>query len=102
MEQPKRKHGWKEYTYIGIPALFDMAATTIMSYGLLYIDVSVMQMLRGAMIIFASCFNIWCLKRKIKKYQWVSVIGTVLALICVGISAIMGSFSDSTGQPWNK
>lgn len=62
------KHDWKAYTYIGVPALFDMAATVIMTYGLLYIDVSIMQMLRGAMVIFCSFFNIWCLKRKIRPY----------------------------------
>lgn len=62
------KHDWKAYTYIGVPALFDMAATVIMTYGLLFIDVSIMQMLRGAMVIFATCFNIWCLKRKIRIY----------------------------------
>lgn len=36
------KHDWKAYTYIGVPALFDMAATVIMTYGLLFIDVSIM------------------------------------------------------------
>ena len=64
----KVKHDWKAYTYIGVPALFDMAATTIMSYGLVFIDVSIMQMLRGAMVIFCSFFKVWCLKRKIRLY----------------------------------
>jgi drug/metabolite transporter (DMT)-like permease len=85
------KHDWKAYTYIGVPALFDMAATVIMTYGLLFIDVSIMQMLRGAMVVFCSFFNIWCLKRKIRPYQWVAVCCTSCALVLVGVSCILSS-----------
>lgn len=62
------KHDWKAYTYIGVPAIFDMIATTLMTFGLVYINVSIMQMLRGAMVVFATLFNMCCLKRKIRAY----------------------------------
>lgn len=96
------KHDWKAYTYIGVPALFDMCATTVMTYGLLYIDVSIMQMLRGAMVVFATCFNIWFLKRKIRPYQWASVCVTVVALVLVGTSCLLGSSGDTTAAPWEE
>ena len=51
-----------------VPALFDIAATNVMTYGLVYIDVSIMQMLRGAMVVFCSGFSVCFLKRKIKFY----------------------------------
>ena len=95
------KHDWKAYTYIGVPALFDMAATVIMTYGLLFIDVSIMQMLRGAMVIFCSFFNIWCLKRKIRPYQWVAVCCTTTALILVGVSCVLSS-SGSSAKSWDE
>lgn len=85
------KHDWKAYTYIGVPAVFDMIATTLMTFGLVYINVSIMQMLRGAMVVFATLFNMCCLKRKIRAYQWVSVLLTVIALFLVGLSCILAS-----------
>ena len=77
-----------------------MAATTIMTYGLVFINVSIMQMLRGAMIVFASLFNVWCLKRKLKPYQWFSVCLTVIALVMVGVSSVLSSQGDSSGYSW--
>ena len=94
-------HDWKAYTYIGVPSLFDMAATTVMGYGLELIDVSIMQMLRGAMVVFATCFNIWFLKRKIRPYQWASVGVTVVALVLVGTSCLLGSAGDTSAEPWD-
>ncbi|KAH0575257.1 EamA-like transporter family protein [Spironucleus salmonicida] len=93
------KHSWKSYTYIGVPAIFDMVATTIMTLGLVYIDVSIMQMLRGSLVIFASFFSVWFLKRKIKIYQWCSVILTTLALCLVGVSCVLSSQNSVGSSP---
>ena len=35
-----------------LPCVFDLVASTMMTFGLIYISVSVFQMLRGSMIIF--------------------------------------------------
>ena len=48
--------------------MFDMAASCIMTYGLEYVDASISQMLRGAMVVFTTLFNVWFLKRKIRPY----------------------------------
>lgn len=45
-----------------------MLATTLMTFGLEFINVSIMQMLRGAMVVFATLFNVCFLKRKVQKY----------------------------------
>eukprot|EP00703_Trepomonas_sp_PC1_P004496 JAP92110.1 EamA-like transporter family protein [Trepomonas sp. PC1] len=87
----------KSYFYVIIPSMFDIFATILMTYGLVYIDVSIMQMLRGAMVVFCSVFSVWFLKRKIHRYQWVAVALTIVAVAIVGMSAILNS-SDS--KPW--
>ena len=38
----KSKTEWKVYLYEAIPAMLDMIATTMSSYGLIFIDVSIM------------------------------------------------------------
>lgn len=64
----KKKNDWKSYTYIGVPSVFDMIATTVMTIGLVYIDVSIMQMVRGSLVVFCSILNVLFLKRKLALY----------------------------------
>jgi drug/metabolite transporter (DMT)-like permease len=49
----------KNYFLIAIPATFDLLATTLMTFGLIYISVSIMQMLRGSMIIFSGLLTVF-------------------------------------------
>jgi len=93
---------WKPYIIIVCPACFDMIATAVMTMGLLYIDVSVMQMLRGVMTVFTSCFNILFLRRRIRLYQWISVLVTVCACAIVGVSCVLGAAGSTTAKPWDK
>ena len=39
---------------IAVPAMFDLVASTMMTYGLIYVSVSIFQMLRGSMVIFST------------------------------------------------
>eukprot|EP00768_Dysnectes_brevis_P006028 gnl/Dysnectes_brevis/45_a56_11038.p1 GENE.gnl/Dysnectes_brevis/45_a56_11038~~gnl/Dysnectes_brevis/45_a56_11038.p1 ORF type:complete len:423 (+),score=119.08 gnl/Dysnectes_brevis/45_a56_11038:40-1308(+) len=98
----EKKSELAAYLLVGFPSVFDMIATTLMTYGLIYIDVSVMQMLRGSMVIFASIMNVLFLKRKIRGYQWFSVVLTAVACIVVGISCILASLGSTTARPWNQ
>lgn len=93
---------WKPYLLIAFPSCFDMVATAVMTMGLLYIDVSVMQMLRGVMTVFTSCFNILFLRRRVRLYQWISVVVTVCACAIVGVSCVMGAAGSTTAKPWDK
>lgn len=92
---------WKPYVLIAVPSIFDMVATSVMTMGLVYIDVSVMQMLRGTMVVFATIMNILFLRRRVRLYQWIAIIGTVSACALVGASCILGSMGSTTAKPWN-
>jgi drug/metabolite transporter (DMT)-like permease len=52
----------KNYCLIAIPALFDLVGSTLLTTGLIYISASVMQMLRGSMIIFSSLLTVFVRK----------------------------------------
>ncbi|GIQ89668.1 hypothetical protein KIPB_012200, partial [Kipferlia bialata] len=83
--------------FIGVPSVFDMIATTLMTMGLIYIDVSIMQMLRGSMVIFSAVFCVFFLKRKIRPWMWTAVGLTATACTLVGFSCIQAAKNDVTG-----
>ena len=79
---------WRKKIMIAIPSAFDLFASTLMTFGLIYINVSVFQMLRGSMVIFSVLFTIFFLKKKIYGYQWVGVALTIVALLMIGVAGI--------------
>lgn len=100
-EAEKTAH-WKYYLYVGVPALFDLVATALSNIGLLFIDASVWQMLRGSMVLFSSIFSAFILKRDHYPYMWWSVLIIVIALAIVGFSSVastgVGKAGASTWQ----
>lgn len=78
----------RDYVLVLIPALCDMCATCMMNVGLVWIQPSIWQMLRGSMIIFSSIMTYFCLKRKLKCYKWVAVIITVVGLLVVAVASL--------------
>lgn len=88
METESKESRWKLYCILGIPALCDLLSTGIMNVGLLYIQASVWQMLRGAQVIFGSIFHAFCLRRRYKGYMWASVVIVALSLVVVGSAAV--------------
>lgn len=85
--EPK-KH--KNPIIIGIPAVFDLVASTMMSFGLIYINVSIFQMLRGSMVIFTTILSRLFLKgRRVRRYQLVGVIIAVIGITVVGIAGVL-------------
>jgi drug/metabolite transporter (DMT)-like permease len=78
-----------------IPSIFDLIASTLMTFGLIYINVSVFQMLRGSMVIFSAILSIIFLKRHIHAYEWFSIGITTIALVCIGTAGI---FIPTVGQ----
>lgn len=65
-------------SYIAIPTLFDLIATTLMNVGLLYVTASVYQMLRGTQMVFAAILVGFFLNRHLNKYQ---LRGLILAIV---------------------
>ena len=101
-EVDRRKDEWKFYFYVAAPACCDLVATSLMNVGLLYIEASVWQMLRGSMVLFSSIFCAFILKRPHYPYMWWSVLGIVVALTIVGVAAVsstgVGKAGASQGQ----
>lgn len=85
---PRPPSTWRQRVMVSIPSAFDLFASTLMTFGLIYINVSIFQMLRGSMVIFSVILSIIFLKRKIKGYEWFGVIITVIALIMIGTAGI--------------
>jgi hypothetical protein len=64
---------------------------------MLYIGVSIYQMLRGGAIIFVALLKHYMLKDKLKKFMWVGVFWNVVAIILVGATAIFSPSGDGSG-----
>lgn len=74
---------------IAAPAICDILATILGNIGLLFIEASVWQMLRGSMVIFSTIFSHFILKRYHMAYKWWSIVIVVSALIIVGLGAVL-------------
>lgn len=75
---------------IAIPALFDLVASTMMTYGLIYISVSIFQMLRGSMVIFSAVLTrLFLPGRRIKSYQILGIGICFVALCMVGTAGVL-------------
>ena len=88
---------WKMYFYVAAPACCDLIATSLMNVGLLYIQASVWQMLRGSMVLFSSIFCAFILKRPHYAYMWWSVLLIVVALAIVGVSSVLSTGVGKAG-----
>ncbi|KAI9770081.1 MAG: hypothetical protein M1840_003531 [Geoglossum simile] len=83
--------GWK-VVILALPACCDIAGTTLMNVGLLFVAASIYQMTRGALVLFVGLFSVVFLKRKLWLYQWLAL---VLAVVGVGIVGLAGAlFQD--------
>lgn len=90
------------YFLLIIPALFDLVATALCMFGLLHVNVSIYQMLRGAAIVFVAVLKHNVLGDKLKNFMWVGVGWNVVAICMVGLTAMMSdqaTSGDSEGSP---
>jgi drug/metabolite transporter (DMT)-like permease len=78
----------KTYLIIAIPACCDLLATGVMNIGLLYIQASAWQILRGAMTVFSSILHRFVLKRVYRWYMWGGVAIVFVSLIVVGLATV--------------
>ncbi|PVD32318.1 hypothetical protein C0Q70_07751 [Pomacea canaliculata] len=70
----------------------------IQGIGLLYVDASVWQMLRGSIIIFAGILSKIFLKRKLYPVHWLGMLVTMGGLILVGCSSVFQSTQSTSGS----
>jgi hypothetical protein len=88
--------GWKIYFISAAPSCCDLFGTALGNIGLLWIEPSVWQMLRGSMVLFSSIFCAFILKRAHFPYMWWSVLIIMIGEVIVGISSV---FSTGAAKP---
>ena len=79
------------YFYLIIPAAFDCVATVLCAIGLLYLDVSIYQLLRGSGIIFVAILRHYYLDEHLFLFQWTGVSWNVASVLLVGMAALLDS-----------
>uniref|UniRef100_A0A7S3KW66 EamA domain-containing protein n=1 Tax=Amphora coffeiformis TaxID=265554 RepID=A0A7S3KW66_9STRA len=79
------------YFYLFVPAAFDCVATVLCAIGLLYLDVSIYQLLRGSGIIFVAILRHYYLGEHSFLFQWTGVGWNVLSVLLVGMAALLAS-----------
>lgn len=57
-----------------------------MNVGLLWVPVSVYQMLRGSLVLFVGLFSVLFLHRRLPLEQWLSLFVVMLGIAIVGLS----------------
>lgn len=95
-EDRKPLTGWKT-TLLAIPACCDIAGTTLMNVGLLFVAASIYQMTRGALVLFVGLFSVLFLKRKLYLYHWFSLFIVVLGVAIVGLAGAL--FTGDKNSP---
>ena len=77
--------GWR-IVLLALPACCDIAGTTLMNVGLLFVAASIYQMTRGALVLFVGLFSVIFLRRKLYLYQWSALFVVVLGVAIVGLA----------------
>lgn len=89
IQEPSEKPKKTNPIIMMIPCACDLIASTIMTFGLIYISTSIFQMLRGSMVIFSAILSRVFLDRKIRSFHFVGLCLACLALVMVGIAGMM-------------
>ncbi|KAF1843034.1 MFS general substrate transporter [Cucurbitaria berberidis CBS 394.84] len=71
---------------LALPACCDIAGTTLMNVGLLFVAASIYQMTRGALVLFVGLFSVWFLKRHLGLYKWFALFVVVFGVAVVGLA----------------
>lgn len=87
--------GWR-ILLLAAPSSCDIAGTTLMNVGLLFVAASIYQMTRGALVLFVGLFSVLFLRRKLYLYQWSALFVVVLGVAVVGLSGAL--FSGDSGH----
>ena len=92
-----RKHleGWK-VVYLALPACCDIAGTTLMNVGLLFVAASIYQMTRGALVLFVGLFSVLFLKHHLSFSKWMSLFIVVAGVALVGLAGVITKDDKAT------
>lgn len=81
---------------LALPACCDIAGTTLMNVGLLFVAASIYQMTRGALVLFVGLFSVWFLKRHLGAYKWFSLFVVVTGVAIVGLAGAITKDDKAT------
>ena len=87
----------KQILLIAIPTSFDLVATVLMSIGLLYVTVSIYQMMRGAELVFAAIFSVLFLGKKLYRLHYVGIALALIGITTVGFASVLAPEQNNTG-----
>lgn len=76
------------YVLFLVPSIFDLIGTAFAKVGLLYVTVSVFQLLRATMLIFTVVAKYFVFNDVITKYMWTGVAINTVAMVLVGSTAL--------------
>ncbi|GAA6029301.1 hypothetical protein JCM8097_003611 [Rhodosporidiobolus ruineniae] len=82
---------WSEAVLFWLPASLDILGTTCMNVGLLFVPVSIFQMMRGALVLWVGVFSVLFLGRTLTRAQWVSLAVCMLGVAVVGAASLIGN-----------
>lgn len=90
--------GWR-VVVLALPACCDIAGTTLMNVGLLFVAASIYQMTRGALVLFVGLFSVLFLHRRLALYQWSALLVVVLGVGIVGLAGALAPTTPSSSSP---
>ncbi|KAG7395071.1 hypothetical protein PHYBOEH_004268 [Phytophthora boehmeriae] len=88
----------KMYFLLALPAAFDLLGTFVANLGLLYVTVSVFQLMKCTVIIFVAMLKVFVLKDRLRSYMWIGIGLNMLAALMVGAT----SLADADSQDNNS
>ena len=97
-EDRKELVGWR-VILLALPACCDIAGTTLMNVGLLFVAASIYQMTRGALVLFVGLFSVLFLHRKLYLYQWSALVIVVLGVAIVGLAGAIAPNPQAQPEP---
>ena len=93
-----KKYTTKQKLYPIFSSTSGTIAVYINTLGLERVNASIYMMLRGCLTIFSSLFSVIFLHKRLKKYQWLGIVFTILSLVIVGFAGVqMGSDESKYG-----
>ena len=98
-EESRRPLGGWSVLFLALPACCDIAGTTLMNVGLLFVAASIYQMTRGALVLFVGLFSVIFLRRKLFLYQWISLVVVVVGVGIVGLAGAIAPNPQAKPQP---
>lgn len=92
-EEEKEVPGFSQglFWMLLIPALFDLVGTALGKMGLMFVTVSLYQLVRCSVIIIVALLKVTVLKHKLSSYMWAGVLINLAAMIVISSTSFFPS-----------